>query len=439
MNNRRLLTGLLGACLSGSVLCGHAAESRVYTLDEIFETAETSSVQLRPTRSAEEAAERQLESARTARLPEITASLSVGYNGDGFTTKRNFSDYQKAPIPHLDNRVAVGISQPVYTGGAITGAIELAGERSTAERYATELARDNIRLQLTGFYLDLYRTANLRKVVEQNIAQAQKVLGDMEARYERGMALRNDITRYELLIATLQLQLTKLDNTLDILNHNLVETAGLPTGTRVIPDSTLLDRALPSSTEADWQSEATGHSPVLRLSDSEVTMSRTQEKLTRSELLPKVGVQAGWEFGGPILTEVPPINHNLSYWFVGVGVSYNLSSLYKTNRKLNADRARTYNAVDRLEASRQDVSLRVRSEYIRYREAHQELETNRKAVELAEINYNTVTTRYEEGMALITDQLDAANQKLLSEQELVNSRINIIYQYYKLLFISGKI
>lgn len=439
MNNRRLLTGLLGACLSGSVLCGHAAESRVYTLDEIFETAETSSVQLRPTRSAEEAAERQLESARTARLPEITASLSVGYNGDGFTTKRNFSDYQKAPIPHLDNRVAVGISQPVYTGGAITGAIELAGERSTAERYATELARDNIRLQLTGFYLDLYRTANLRKVVERNIVQAQKVLGDMEARYERGMALRNDITRYELLIATLQLQLTKLDNTLDILNHNLVETAGLPRGTRVIPDSTLLDRALPSSTEADWQSEATGHSPVLRLSDSEVTMSRTQEKLTRSELLPKVGVQAGWEFGGPILTEVPPINRNLSYWFVGVGVSYNLSSLYKTNRKLNADRARTYNAVDRLEASRQDVSLRVRSEYIRYREAYQELETNRKAVELAEINYNTVTTRYEEGMALITDQLDAANQKLLSEQELVNSRINIIYQYYKLLFISGKI
>ena len=72
--------------------------------------------------------------------------------------------------------------------------------KSTAARFATELQRDNIRFQLTGSYLDIYKSANLRGVVENNIAAARKLLQEMRARYEQGTALQNDITRYELLV-----------------------------------------------------------------------------------------------------------------------------------------------------------------------------------------------------------------------------------------------
>ncbi len=54
-------------------------------------------------------------------------------------------------------------------------------------------------------------------------------------------------------------------------------------------------------------------------------------------------------------------------------------------------------------------------------------------------NYNTVSMRYSAGMALITDLLDAANARIDAEQQLVNARINIIYNYYRLLFTTGKI
>ncbi|MDE5976033.1 MAG: TolC family protein, partial [Muribaculaceae bacterium] len=62
-----------------------------------------------------------------------------------------------------------------------------------------------------------------------------------------------------------------------------------------------------------------------------------------------------------------------------------------------------------------------------------------KSVELAERNYLVTSTRYSADMALITDMLDAANSRLEAQQQLVNARINIIYYYYKLLFITGKI
>lgn len=437
MNNLRLLAGLLCCALLSDGAC--AFGQQVVTLEEIFESAEANSVQLRPSITAQTEAEREISVARASRLPDINASLSASYIGDGFTTKRNLSDNQKAPIPHLGTGLSISLNQPVYAGGAITSAIDLARLKSTASRFATELQRDDIRFQLTGFYLDIYKYVNLRSVVESNIASAQKVLGEMKARYDQGTALQNDITRYELLVSNLELQLVRINNTIDILNTNLVTTAGLPEGTVIVPDSTILLRSLPKEGESWWQTEAEANSPTLQLARSGVEISRKAESMVRSERLPKIGIQAAWSMDGPILVEIPPINRNLSYWYVGLGVSYNISSLYKSNKSLAKSRIATQKALDQLDATRQNISLAVNADHVRYLEAFEELKTHRKSVELAERNYRTIATRYSEGMALITDMLDAANSRLDAQQQLVNARINIIYSYYKLLFTSGKI
>lgn len=437
MNNLRLLAGLLSAVLLSGGTRGYGQS--VISLEEIYEIAESNSAQLRPYLSAREEADQEISVAKSGRLPDISASLSLSYIGDGFITKRDFSDYQKAPIPHFGNGVAIGATQPLYTGGAVTSAIEMAQLKSTAARYAADFQRDDIRFRLTGFYLDLYKYSNLRQVVEGNLAAARKVLAEMKARYEQGTALQNDITRYELLSSNLELQMTRIDNTIKILNDNLVTTAGLPSGTVVVPDSTILSRALPREGESWWQAEAELHSPSLGLARTGVDISRKAEDLVKSERLPKIGLQAAWTLNGPILVEIPPINRNLSYWYVGIGVSYNLSSLYKSNKSLAKSRIATRKAIEDLDATRQAVSLAVRADHIRYLESYEELKTQQKSVELAQRNYHTTSTRYSADMALITDLLDAANSQLDAQQQLVNARINIIYYYYKLLFTSGKI
>lgn len=437
MNNLRLLAELLCAVMLGGGL--YADAQKVVTLEEIFETAERQSVQLRPSLTAENVAAKELQEARAARLPDINASLSLSFIGDGFTTKRDYSDCQKAKIPHLGTGLGVTVFQPLYTGGAISSAIDLADMKLTASRYASELQRDNLRFRLTGFYLDIYKYINQRSVVESNLASAEKVLKDMRTRFEQGTALQNDITRYELLVSGLQLTLTKIANTLSILNGNLVETAGFPEGTVIVPDTAILDRALSSAGETWWQQQASVNSPTLSLARKNVDVNRKMEDIVRAERMPKIGLTAGWTMDGPILVEVPPINRNLSYWYVGIGINYNLSSLYKSNKSLERSRVATRQAADELDVAAENMRLSVRADYIRYLEAYEELKTQEKNVELARQNYNTVSTRYSSGMALITDMLDAASQKLTADQQLVNARIDIIYYYYKLLFISGNI
>ena len=437
MNYLCKLAGTLCVSLLSGGVCAYS--QTVVSLEDLFESAEHNSLQLRPDISAQAEAEQEISVARSALLPEIEASLSASYIGDGFTTRRNFTDYQRAPIPHLGTGVSVGVTQPIYTGGAVTTSIEMARLKSLASRQSTELSRDNLRLELTRYYFDLYKHHNLRGVVESSIASAEEVLAHIKARYDQGAALRNDITRYELLIADLNLELVRIDNTIDILNYNLVRLAGLPEGLRIAPDQRLLSQALPTEGEQWWQQEADLNSPSLKLARSGVAISRKAELMVLSERRPKIGLQAGWTLDGPILVEVPPINRNLSYWYVGVGVKYNLSSLYKNNRSLKRSRLATIKADDELRAASERVNLDVRSAHIKYLEAFEVLKSREKSVELADRNYDNISTRYDEGMALVTEMLDAADSRLRARTNLVNARIDIIYNYYKLLFASGKI
>lgn len=440
MNNRKLLIGLLLSATMSSQLCIAQSAERMVTLEELYEIAETSALRLRAAAADEDVARRALNVARDNRLPDIGVTASVGYIGDGFTTGRSFGDYQRAPIPHLSNGLSLNVSQPVYAGGAITAQIDLARLDTEAAHISTELERDNVRMSLTEWYLNLYKYNNLRSVVENNIDRARKVLAEMQARYEQGVALRNDITRYELLVADLELQLTRINNLLDVINHELVTVLGLPEDTAIVPDNTIIERMPPvAAGEAWWQQEAAGNAPSLRLARTQVDICRASERLANSERLPHISLHAGWTIDGPILVEVPPVNRNLSYWFVGVGISYNISSIFKGNRKVARSRAATRAALDRSEVASQNVSLSVRADHIRYLEAFEELRMQQKSVELAQRNYNTTLQRYTEGMALITDMLDASNSQLDAEQRLINAHINIIYYYYKLLYTSGKI
>ena len=68
--------------------------------------------------------------------------------------------------------------------------------------------------------------------------------------------------------------------------------------------------------------------------------------------------------------------------------------------------------------------------------AFSEVRTQEKSVELANQNYVVTLNRYQNDLALLTDMLDASSVKLSADLALVNARINLLYNYYKLKYIS---
>ena len=168
-------------------------------------------------------------------------------------------------------------------------------------------------------------------------------------------------------------------------------------------------------------------------------MAHQEEKLAKSSLLPQIAIVAQNNFNGPITFELPPINKNLNVWFVGVGIQYQLSSLFKSNKKLAQARFNTKVAAQQYIVAAEQLNNSMQAAYTNYMQSYVELETQIKNVQLAQQNYQVVNDRYLNQLALITDMIDASNMKLDAELSEVDARINIAYAYYKMKFIAGQL
>lgn len=86
--------------------------------------------------------------------------------------------------------------------------------------------------------------------------------------------------------------------------------------------------------------------------------------------------------------------------------------------------------------AQEHVKTAVEAGYVDFMTSFSDLRTQEKSVELADQNYAVVKNRYENDLALLTDMLDASNMKLSADLALENARINVVYSYYKMKYLS---
>lgn len=426
-------------CASLWAVGSYAQESYVLTLEQMFALADQNSKTMKIEDAAVAEARQAVSVAQNDRLPDIDISLSVSYLGNGCLLDRDFSNGENIKMPHFGNNFAIQATQLIYGGGAVTNGIAMAKLKEDMAGVNRDATRSRIRFVLTGFYLDLYKLQNALRVYDRNIELARVVIRDTKARNEAGVALQNDVTRYELQLKNLELARRRVKNSLEILNYDLVTMLGLPADTRIQPDTTMLNKSLPMQGMAYWLQLTHSDAHSVKQSALVAEMGEYAEKLTRAERRPTVALIAANHFDGPITIEVPVINKNFNYWYVGVGVSFKLSSLYKAGKSIKQALFNTELYRRRQDDVLEQTSLAVQSDYTRYMEAYDEVATLEKSVQLANENYGVIRNRYRNDIVLVTDMLDASNQLLNAELQLVNARINVLFNYYKLKNTSGNL
>ena len=409
------------------------------TVEELFSTIEQGNKSLQSERAAIDVAARAVETAKSERLPDLTASASVSYNGNIFITDRDFTNVQGFSSPHLGNSLTVQAQQTVYAGGAVDGGIQLAEVKRRQAEEGLSLTRDRQRLLALGMYLDLFKADNSIRVYRNNIELTERLIDDIKAKLAQGMALRNDVTRYELQMETLRLGLRKMQDQRAVLNYQLCNALGIEQEV-IVPDSTSFLSATSQAAELSyWQTLAQQSSPTLRRADLGIEAARAELKIARSDYLPKVALFAADNFNGPYVYDIPPIDNNVNVWYVGVGVSYSLSSLFKSNKNVRRAKAALQLSQDQRSVVNEQIDNDMQQAYTLYLQSYVDLRTQQKSVELAAQNYEVVNSRYLEQLALVTDMIDASDTKLDAELKEVDARVNIVFALYKLKYIAGDI
>ena len=420
-----------------AVIAVKAQQEQRMTVNELFELVESNSKTLQSQKISVEFAQKGIEVARTARLPEVNASASLSLNGDVLVTDRDFTHWEGYGAPRWGNSLAVEAQQVVYAGGAIDAGIRLAELQAEQAIVGVSQIREQQRFLALGQYMDIFKLRNREQVFVQNIELTQRLIDDIHAKYEQGMALKNDVTRYELQLETLRLQLKKLQDQRSILNHQLVNQLGLPKGTVIVPDEGIISQVYSNDGEAMWQDKALAESPMMRQVALSRQMAEQELRIARSDKLPKIALVAADNFSGPFTYDIPPLNKNINYWYLGVGVKYSLSSLFKSGKKIEQAMVRTRQAEQAREVVAEQLNNQVQQAYTYYQQAYVELETQRKSVELARQNYQVINDRYLSQLALVTDMIDASNVKLNAELNEVDARVGIAWAFYRLKYVAG--
>ncbi|MGM9839965.1 MAG: TolC family protein [Sodaliphilus sp.] len=435
MHNKKMLCACL--CLL-TTLWSIAQEERRMNVEELFTLIENANHTLNAKLTSVSVAQQGIEEAKTKRLPDIDASLSVSYNGNVLITDRDFTNARGASQPHFGNAFSVEARQVVYAGGAITTGIRLAELQKQMAENEVVLTRNQLRFIAIGQLLDIAKLDNGIRVYESNIALTERLIADIKAKQAQGMALKNDVTRYELQLESLTLGKRQLEDQKRILSHQLCNATGIAEST-IVADIDLNTATYALLSEADLQADAEANAPEMRKAALQTGIAEQQLRLAKSELLPKVAVVAADNFAGPFSYDIPPINKNFNVWYVGVGLKYALSSLYKSKKSIAKAEAQVRLSHDAHQVASEHLNNGVHQAFTLHQQAFAELRTRQKSVELARQNFSVVQNRYTNQLALITDMIDASNIKLDSELQAVNAQINIAYTFYQLKYLTGKI
>ncbi|HEY4785638.1 MAG TPA: TolC family protein [Bacteroidales bacterium] len=416
----------------------HAQQAPVITIDSLFRLTEQQSKQIQFAREQIYLAEENTGIAKNNRLPDITGEVSVGYLSSAQIWDHRFNYQETMPIPHVSNSYSLEAEWMVFKGESIIGNIEKSKMQEQIVRLDFKKNREDIQLLILAKYLDLLTLYNRKKVYEQNKALAEARMNNAQALCKQGMVTHNDIVRNQLQINDFNLNINEIVNNINIVNNELVQTLALPEQTIIQADTALYNFGETiRATELSTDINNTSALPELQIAQYQIQVAGKDILLSKAEKFPSILLYAGSQLQRPFLYTMPPLDIYTNFSSIGVKLTYNISSLYKSTRHIQksiiAYRQAELNADD----ISQQVKIKLYEAEIKYKESIEKWKFEQESYVLAKDNYLVVLHKYINRLAVMTDLVDASTALLSAQLQLCNAQINIVYRYYCLLKQSG--
>ncbi|ANH82162.1 transporter [Niabella ginsenosidivorans] len=386
------------------------------------------------TAAVEEAKNRQLPDFKVSgsymRLTNANIDLKMGQgnSGEGSGSESGTS------MPKVSQAMygIANLTLPLYAGGKIRYGIQSAKYLLEAVKLNTGSDKNAIAYNLTEAYANLFKAAQLIGVIKENLAASQHRDSNFLQLENNGLMARNDRLKAQLQTSDIELQLLEAQNNYNIANVNMDLLLGLPETTVIEVDSTFINSAYEEQPIDYYEEQAIQNRKDMQALDYQQKAAQSGIKAARADYLPSLALT-----GGYVAADIPKVFTVTNAINGGLGIQYNLSSLWKTGASIRKAKAQAQELLASRDLLTDNIRLEINRDYQNTLLARKKIDVHAQALIQAEENYRITKNKYDNSLVTITDLLDANAALLSSKINLLNARADAALAYQKLLEASG--
>lgn len=412
----------------------NAQEKKQLSLDEAVQLGIQNSKSLKIDAAKIEEATADLLEAKNRQLPELKVSGSYMYLPIKPNIDLKLPGVSAAGGPEV-HQVAYGsanLSVPIYSGGRIKYGIQSAKYLVEASKLSTENDKIAIAYNVAQAYNNLFKANQSIKVLEENLTASQKRDETFLKLENNGVIARNDRLKANLQTSNIELQLLEAKNNYNIANINMDLLLGLPETTEIEVDQNYVDESDDVKPVSFYLNEARENRKDLQVLDQQRKAAELGTKSAKAENLPSIAFT-----GGYVAADIPKFLTIYNAVNVGVGISYNLSNLWKENSSLKQSKAREMQLSATNELLNDNIKLDVNREYQNSDYSKKRITVFEKAAVQANENYRITKNKYDNGLATMTELLDADAAQIAANVGVINAKADAALAYRKLLQTTG--
>lgn len=372
------------------------------TLSQAIARALADSPDARIAASRIDASEAMLMQARAAFQPQV--KVQTGYiltnqpvNVFGMAlNQRSFSpslDFNN--VPDADNWMSgASLTLPLYAGGKNIAGRDAALAALNASQHGATAVNQVLAYEVTRTFLMIHKTKALIKAAQASVQSFESNLKLSGKRIAAGTALKTDALDLELRLAQAREDLSRTQNANTLTRQSLAMLLGIESG-EVDASPSLPPLEAPPSSQI--------------INRPEILMAESIAQAAAARIRQ---ASSGWK---PTVNAFGSAEHNRGGQFDGQGTNYTVGVMahwdvwdgHLTRGRVNQAEAELTAAQENVRRQRLAVTLEVQQARSSLSESIERLDVSAKSVQLAEESVKLTRERFESGLALAAQLIDA--------------------------------
>lgn len=399
------------------------------SMEQCRDMALTASEELKQADNSLRQAELDDKIAATARLPKIEGSATGAYvlpdiemTGMEFAMRGTYM-------------AGLTLTQPIYTGGKISAGRQMARLGRQIADQQLRMTRMDVLVDADNAYWSYIAVRRKVRMLESYSTQMDTIYKQTSSAVAAGMAIENDLLRIEAKRTEIEYQLQRARNGADLCRMALCNVIGAPLDTAIEPTDTTFNIESPTAMSLDI-----ARRPEVGLLEKQIDVNMQRIRDARSEMLPTVGLSAGYSYYGNIkLNGFADMGNGTTVPYTqefrdGIGIAMLAVKIPifhwgESRKKLHKARYELDNSQLELQRNMRLMSIEAQQAVQNVEDGYRMIHTAESGLRQAEENLRVMRNRYAAAMSPLTDLLDAQSQWQQAQSNLIEAQTQ--YMIYR--------